>query len=118
MQPDPPIAFAAETAEPPGLEIRINFGVFAGRDATAAELDELAKTLVAEVEEVSVVAEQRHEVSEDVEVALHQVRVEVRQEQLPADARDREELTSRLVGAAEQWARACIADRHAEIAEL
>jgi len=41
MQVENVIAFAVEE-EPAGLEIRINFGVFAGRDATPAELEELA----------------------------------------------------------------------------
>jgi hypothetical protein len=115
---DPQIAFAAEIGEPPGLEIRINFGVFAGRDATAAELDELAKELVPEVGEVSIVAEQRHEVSEDVEVSLHQVRVEVAEDQLPAEGAERDVLTGRLLERAERWAQACIDNRHADISDL
>ncbi len=44
MSTDELIAFVA-TAEPEALEIRVNFGVFAGREATAAELDELAHAL-------------------------------------------------------------------------
>lgn len=118
MQTEPQIAFAAEIGEPPGLEIRINFGVFAGRDATAAELDELAKELLPEIGEVSIVAEQRHEVSEDVEVTLHQVRIEVREDQLPRPGHDRDVLTGRLLERAERWAQACIAERHAEISDL
>src|SRR4030095_1196819 len=44
MQVEQAIAFAVD--EPPaGLEIRINFGVFAGRDATTAELEELGRLL-------------------------------------------------------------------------
>jgi hypothetical protein len=111
-----PIAFAART-EPPGLEIRINFGVFAGREATPAELDDLARELLPDVGEVSVVAEQRHEVSEDSEVALHQVRVEISGDRLPTELEDAEELETRLLAGAERWARLCIADRHAELTE-
>ena len=118
MDAEPQMAFAAEVGDPPGLEIRINFGVFAGRDATAAELEELAKLLVPEVGEASIVAEQRHEVSEDVEVSLHQVRVEVQTQQLPANAEERRVMSERLVGLAQTWARSCIADRHADLAEL
>ncbi|MDQ4095691.1 MAG: hypothetical protein M3174_05765, partial [Actinomycetota bacterium] len=62
MSESPPIAFAT-SPDRPALEIRVNFGVFAGRDATPAELDELARALLAEVGEVSIVAEQRHEVT-------------------------------------------------------
>ena len=116
MQTEPQLEFAAEIGDPPGLEIRVNFGVFAGRDATAAEVDELAKTLVPEVGEVSIVAEQRHEVSEDVEASLHQVRIEVGEDQLPPAGSERDVLTGRLLERAERWAEACIADRHAEIA--
>lgn len=109
-----PMAFASRT-EPPGLEIRINFGVFAGREATPAELDELARELLPDVGAVSVVAEQRHEVSAESEVALHQVRVEVDGERLPNDPGELERLRDRLLAGAERWARICIADRHAEI---
>jgi hypothetical protein len=115
MQSTPPIAFATET-EQPALEIRVNFGLFAGREATPAELDELAKELLPDVGEVSIVSEQRHEVSEDVEAAVHQVRIEISEEQLPpvGDGR-RRALTERLVATAERWARACIADRHVDV---
>ena len=117
MQPEPLIAFVTHT-EPPALEIRVNFGVFAGREATPAEIEELAQALVPEVGEVSIVAENRHEVSEQVEVALHQVRVEVDADHLPESADERSALTHRLVGLATQWADACIAERHAEVSEL
>jgi hypothetical protein len=67
MQVENVIAFVKEQ-EPAGLEIRVNFGIFAGRDATAAELDELGKLLVPEAGEVSIVGEQRHEISEEAEI--------------------------------------------------
>jgi hypothetical protein len=112
-----PIAFASRT-EPPGLEIRINFGIFAGREATPAELDDLARELLPDVGEVSIVAEQRHEVTEDSEVAVHQVRVEVDGSVLPSAATELEALGGRLRQIAADWAHACIADRHAEVSEL
>lgn len=117
MTPEPFIAFATRP-DPPALEIRINFGVFAGRDATAAELDELAKELLPEVSEVSIVAEIRHEVSEQSEVALHQVRVQVAGDQLPETAAGQRELQIRLLATCERWANACVADRHGELTEL
>jgi hypothetical protein len=117
MQVERALAFAVET-EPPGLEIRVNFGVFAGRDATSAEIDDLGKLLVPEAGEVSIVAEERHEMAESAEVVLHQVVVEVPQERIPEDEEERRMLSERLVGFAEFWARGCIADRHAEISEL
>jgi hypothetical protein len=112
------IAFRDRTWEPPGLAIRVNFGVFAGREATPAEIDELAAQLLPAVHDVSIVSEQRHEISEDVEAALHQVLIEVADEQLPPDEHERDELADRLVHAAERWAEACIADRHAEVTDL
>ncbi len=115
---DPPIAFVSETGDPPALEIRVNFGVFAGRAATQAEIDELAKELLPELREVTIVGEERHEISEDVEAALHQVRIEVSAEHLPPPGEERERAVQRLVDAAERWAEACIAERHAEVTEL
>jgi hypothetical protein len=115
---EPPIAFCDRHPARPGLVVRINFGVFAGRDATPAEIDELGQLLLPEVGEVSVVAEQRRELSDDSEVALHQVRVEVEDERLPRDEYEFGELCGRLVALAEQWARDCIAARHAEVTEI
>ena len=114
MQVEEAIAFAVEQ-EPAGLEIRVNFGVFAGRDATTAELEELGKLLVPEAGEVSIVGEERHELAEGAEIVLHQVRVTVPQEAVPGD---RDTFTERLVTLAEIWARQCINERHAEITEL
>lgn len=117
MQVENAIAFAVEQ-EPAGLEIRINFGVFAGRDATTAELEELGKLLVPEAGEVSIVGEERHEMAEDVEVVLHQVRVSIAPDNVPADRTERKAFCERMVGLAEIWARQCINERRAEISEL
>jgi hypothetical protein len=117
MQVENAIAFVVEQ-EPAGLEIRVNFGVFAGRDATTAELEELGKLLVPETGEVSIVGEERHEVAEDAEVVLHQVRVAIPPERVPNDRVERTAFCERLVTLAEIWARQCIHDRHAEITEL
>jgi hypothetical protein len=116
MQVENVIAFAVEQ-EPAGLEIRVNFGVFAGRDATSAELEDLGKLLVPEAGEISIVGEQRHEMSEGAEVVLHQVRVSVSPELVPDGREDRTELCERLVTLAEIWARQCINERRAEIAD-
>lgn len=117
MQPEPALAFVTEAEEPPALDVRINFGIFAGREATAAEIDELARALLPEVGDVSIVSEQRHEIGETAEAVLHQVRVEIDFEQLPA-AEAREDLAGRLVTIAEHWAEACIENRHPEEAAL
>ncbi len=117
MQVENVIAFAIEQ-EPAGLEIQVNFGVFAGRDATSAELEELGKLLVPEAGEVSIVGEQRHEISEDAEVVLHQVRVSVSPKNVPDDPGARKAFCGRLVTLAEIWARQCINERSSEISDL
>jgi hypothetical protein len=117
MRVEQAIAFAVEQ-EPSGLEIRVNFGVFAGRDATTAELEELGRLLVPEAGEVSIIGEERHEVAEEAEVVLHQVRVTISPENVPENRAVRKELCERLVTLAEIWARQCINERHAEITEL
>ena len=116
MQREPSIAFATRTHEPPGLEIRINFGMYAGREATAAEIDELGKELLERVREVSIISEDRHEMADTSEVQLHQVRVEVPAEDLPDDDHELDELRGRLVEVSERWARSCIAERHVDVA--
>jgi hypothetical protein len=108
MEPQPPIAFVTTQDDPPGLQIRVNFGVFAGRFATPAELDELGAALLEQVRHVSIVAEDRHEMSPDSEAAVYQVRVD-----LP-EAEPSPQLERRLVEAAERWARTCVAERHTE----
>jgi hypothetical protein len=118
MNDEPVIAFRELDSNPPGLEIRVNFGVFAGREATPAEIDELAAGLLPELHDVSIVSEQRHEIGEEVEASLHQVRIEVEEDHLPADESMRDDLADRLVETAERWAMACIAERHAEVTEI
>jgi hypothetical protein len=112
---DPAIAFCVRAHDEPALEVRVNFGVFAGRDVTPAEIDDLARQLAPEIESFSVISEQRHEFASAVEAALHQVRVEVERDAIAGDA---DRLCERLVEIADAWAATCIADRHAEISEL
>lgn len=114
---EPAIAFAARTHEPPALEIRVNFGMFAGREATPAEIDELAADLLDKVTVVAIVSEDRHEISSHSEAALHQVRIEVAGDELPSDEHELDEMRGRLVETAERWARECIAGRHVKVAD-
>jgi hypothetical protein len=117
MDKEPQLAFYHRQPEPPGLEVRVNFGIFAGRAATAAEIDELAQALLTKVGEISIVAEERHEIGEDSEASLHQVRIDVDPEYIPEDEHEADVLAGRIVEAAESWARDCVADRRAEISE-
>lgn len=106
------MAFIVEEREQPAIEVRVNFGVFAGRDATPAELDRLAEFLLDEIGEVSIISEERHEIDENVEASVHQVVVQV------ADGGpDPEAVAQRIVERADHWVRICVAERHAEIAD-
>ena len=95
-----------------------NFGVFAGREATPAELDELGRAVMAEVDHVTLVSEHRHELGGGVETSLHQVRMGVPRSAMPADGAEAERVRDRLISLAERWARDCIDARHAEVIEL
>jgi hypothetical protein len=111
MRVEPQIAFCVREVESPGVQVRVNFGVFAGRRATPAEIDELARLLLPKVGEVAIVAEERHEISQGSEASLNQVRIEVSAEQLPDDEHELDVMCGRLVEATEAWARTCFADR-------
>ncbi|MBV8598930.1 MAG: hypothetical protein JO017_08920 [Actinobacteria bacterium] len=110
MKDDAPLAFVVEHHDKPEIEIQVNFGVFAGRAATAAEIDDLARWLLDVVADVTIISEERHEFDRTVEVSLHLVRIELAR--APGDRFARRELAERLRERAEHWARACIADRH------
>jgi hypothetical protein len=118
MNTEPALAFYQRVPEPPALEVRVNFGIFAGREATPAEIDALAQALLTKVGEVSIVAEERHEIGAESEASLHQVRIEIDPSYIPPDEHDADVLAGRIVEAAENWARDCVADRHAEISEI
>jgi hypothetical protein len=111
------LAFPVRTPEQPGLEIRINFGMFAGREATAAEIQELGAALLPEIGRVEITGETRFEIGPDSEADVHQVRIQVPQESLPEGDFPIGELAGRLVGIAERWANDCIAERRVELSE-
>jgi hypothetical protein len=87
----------------------VNFGVYAGREATAAEIEELARELHTRVDQFSIVAEQHYEFGIG-EASVHLVRIGVDEAG--------EELRGRLLEIAERWAQACISERHMEVAEI
>jgi hypothetical protein len=99
---EPMIAFATSDRE-----IRINFGVFAGREVTAAEIEELARELHQRVPQFEVVAENRYRFGA-VEASVHQVRLEFEE---PLD----DELRGRILEIVERWTTQCAAERHADV---
>jgi hypothetical protein len=108
---DSGLTFVSDPDELPGLEIRVNFGVFAGRAVTPAEIDRLALLLLDMVDRVSIVSEERHEIGPGSEAMVHLVRVALESGNVPLDDGERQALIEGLVERTNHWARACIADR-------
>jgi hypothetical protein len=106
---EPAISFRVLEHDEPGLEVRVNFGVFSGRNATPAEVDGLAEALRSRLPAFTIVAEERHEFGPGVETSLHQVVVEVAREHVGDQP---ELLGEQIVLAANGWALDCIASRH------
>jgi hypothetical protein len=98
---DPTLVFAGDREGRP--EIVVNFGLFAGRQATEAEIYRLGQALVGELESVEIISEQRFEFDADVEATVHQVRVVL---PLAVGGRERE-----LAPLVEAWARDAIGER-------
>jgi hypothetical protein len=111
---DPAIAFRVHPHEGPALEVRVNFGVYAGRNATPAEINDLAHSLREEVPVFAILAEERHEFGNDVETSLHQVVIEIDRQHATGltDA-----VSDRIVEMANRWASACVASR-SELGDL
>jgi hypothetical protein len=99
-----------ETRPAPALQFIVNFGVFVGREVTRLELRRLADAMLATVPTVSIFAEQRFEVGEHTEVALHQVRIEVAHEAIPPGDEDIEALRTTLAEAIDAWAHSCVTE--------
>ena len=115
--PEPQLVFVSPPEGTPAIELRVNFGVFAGRAATPAELDHLAEWLLDEVGEVTIIAEERHQLDSHGEASVHQVRITIADDALPSDEQERETLVRRTLERTDHWARLCVAERHAEIAD-
>lgn len=103
------IAFCVRDPDTASAEVRVNFGVFAGRNATQAEIDDFARALQNEVETFAIVAEERHEFGDASEASVRQIVIEL------GDADD--VLCDRVVRLAEAWAADCIRAR-SELGEL
>jgi hypothetical protein len=112
---DPPIAFATHVHDEPAVEVRVNFGILAGREATPAEIDDLASVLLKAAPQVSIISEQRHEIGQDVEASLHQVRIELEHGVVDEAPEALDSLERALVQAAEDWAVQCAASRQVEV---
>ena len=63
---DNTLAFIGDTDDST-VEVVVNFGPLTGREATIAEVDRLARRLLEHVDDVTVVASRRHELTRDHE---------------------------------------------------
>lgn len=114
------VVFVRQAEERPPLQIWINFGILAGRSATPAEIERLARvTLEAAsgasppvtVVSVTIVSEERYEIGAQAEASVHQVRIELAADALPEDSASRMELVEGLLEQAHAWALTCVSDR-------
>jgi hypothetical protein len=106
-----------ETRPSPAMQFLVNFGVFAGREATRLETERLAKRLLRTLPTVTVCAERRLEASGHSLAELHQVRVEIDRE-LPDGEEDVESLRLQLAAEIEQWAADCLTGIGGELTEV
>jgi hypothetical protein len=96
------------TRPPAALEFNVNFGIFAGRQVSTREIERLGEALLPMLDGVSISAEHRYEVGEHSTVALHQVRVEIGPEALPADELHIERLRGRIASTIHDWLDSCL----------
>ena len=103
------LVFRAQERPSVALEVRVNFGVFAGRNATQAEIDNLAHELSREADSFAIVAEERHEFGGAREAAVRQIVIQIDQ--------DTDGLEQRVSEIAQEWAQNAIHDR-SDLGEL
>lgn len=111
LDSDTPVAFSVVRDAPPAVEIRVNFGIVAGREATPAEIDELGRALLEIVPDVSIVSENHYEIGRDGEAVVHLVKLELHEDDAPLG----DELRERLIAAATRWAEGCAQSRHVDL---
>jgi hypothetical protein len=99
----PALVFVDDAEGDADLELVVNFGIFAGREATPAEVERLAGALLEELESVEIICEQRYEFDREVEATVYRVRVEP-----PPGSAGRLADLREIV---ETWARDCIGER-------
>jgi hypothetical protein len=91
------------------IEVVVNFGPLAGREATQAEVDRLARRLLGPAERVQVHAVRTHDMSAESETIVHQVVVEAA---APTG------LSGEIRDVCETWATECAAERSLEPLEF
>jgi hypothetical protein len=101
---EPELVITCETRPAPAMHFAVNFGVFAGRQATSTDLRHLREALLTILPAATVLSELRLELAASSEAEVYQVRVEVPHEALGTEA-DVEALRRRVAQTLETWAR-------------
>jgi hypothetical protein len=105
---DAPAAFVLEPVEPLPLQIRVNFGIFTGRDATRPELERLASRVLERTGSTSVIAQQRYVSSPEQTACLHEVLIEVPPDGIERSGFELETLEELLLADARTWLEECV----------
>jgi hypothetical protein len=106
---EPAVVFAPDLRELAAVELCVNFGLLAGREVSAAEVEQLAVQLLTRVARVSIVSERRFELGEGGGGAVHQLRIQVTPGAVGFEHDDLAELRGRLMEITERWLAACLA---------
>lgn len=107
VEAEPIPAFVSQRSP---LEITVNFGLFAGRELSRADVDNLGEALLTKVGGVTVFGGRRYELATGAtEVVAYEVRVTFPPLTLPASEAQVESLVQDLLQTIEGWARRCAA---------
>jgi hypothetical protein len=99
---------AAYVSQESPLELKANFGMFAGREASRDDVDRLGKALLALVPGVTLFAGRRYEFAHEVaEVASYEVGISFPPFVLATEPAEHEVLVARLLETVSLWARDC-----------
>ena len=98
------------------MEICVNFGLFAGRDVTGWEIERLGTWLLDEVDALTAISEQRHEIGRTRRRGDPSGARRDRGRSNAQDGAEQRRLEDRrIVERVDHWARVCLAERHGQL---
>jgi hypothetical protein len=116
MDTEPTIARVSQESP---LELTVDFGLFAGRDASHDDIGRLGEALLGLVSGVTLFVGRRYEFAhEAAEVAAYQVEIRFPTYILPTEPAEHDALVGKLLEAASTWAHECAATPPAEGEDL
>jgi hypothetical protein len=116
VDPEPIRAYVSQESP---LQLSVNFGLFAGRDASHDDIDKLGEALLGLVSGVTLFAGRRYEFSHGTaEVAAYEVEIRFPNYILPTDSTEHDALVRNLLETATVWAHECAATPPAEGEDL